>query len=310
MPFPFYRLHCDLQYRLRDLVTPSELCQLQLALEDTQVYVYKIGDEVVLKNTVTHAGYDVKNEIVFVDNLVVGSIMVFDSLRTYAVLILKKLKFYCNVDLPLLKKYAPYCSKDAFVELKFDGYLMDVSMQLLFTLFPNLKKLEIPVYHMKNWLHDLVEIKANGLEILLIKLHASDEIEDVFRDRMFCNINAIELFLFCKAQQPGFQLRLEFDTKERLGPAIWDFLKPYFRPVKNDNDVAKIVIKNQWDDEYHACFTSESMSVEPMEQDGHQIADVGREREENTEFSLIRQLDSNLLKLFDVDAEDYVETTT
>uniref|UniRef100_A0A7E4W0Y1 OTU domain-containing protein n=1 Tax=Panagrellus redivivus TaxID=6233 RepID=A0A7E4W0Y1_PANRE len=67
------------------------------------------------------------------------------------------------------------------------------------------------------------------------------------------------------AQPPKFQLRLQFMTNGSPYPAVWDSLKAYFRPVKNDHDTIKIIVLNNNRQVYRACYTSSQMTTDTID---------------------------------------------
>uniref|UniRef100_A0A7E4UPW5 F-box domain-containing protein n=1 Tax=Panagrellus redivivus TaxID=6233 RepID=A0A7E4UPW5_PANRE len=234
MPIPFHRLHCDLQYRLRDLVTPSELYQLQIALGDIHnclgtpqrcIRTAKVcelfqhwslcpwnwlNDEFGTQKDQKQSDltyylnriypYDT-DMVIIIENLQVNfSHLRSDSsfpnlIHSHAILNIKNLEIDSHIQLDPLQmtSLASLCSKECHslttmaMDLK-----PDVNMQLLFTLFPNLKKLHLYVLKIEKWSKYLSDSKVTELESLCIEVHPGYEDYTV----NFCNINS--LYRFCK----------------------------------------------------------------------------------------------------------------
>uniref|UniRef100_A0A7E4UXL5 FTH domain-containing protein n=1 Tax=Panagrellus redivivus TaxID=6233 RepID=A0A7E4UXL5_PANRE len=282
MPFPFHRLHCDLQIRLRELVSPHEAYDIQIAVGDTPNYLHPIqplinedefyfihrDDDLIDDNdgfnglSLTYAT-DVcnlpldKNELHTINKLIVATDIseadskFLNSFYANAILNIKDLRIQPDdfIHASTLTQLSSLCSKECR-ELTFWAQLNDnMNLQLVLTLFPNIKYLSIYVKDVKKWCDALMEMKVTGLETLIIQLAG---IHSTLRPEKLNILNFFKpksLYQFCKVN-PKFKLELLYSLDyDCFEPPIWDALKPFFLEV-HDGDSAKLVLSSNRSTQY------------------------------------------------------------
>uniref|UniRef100_A0A7E4UXR6 FTH domain-containing protein n=1 Tax=Panagrellus redivivus TaxID=6233 RepID=A0A7E4UXR6_PANRE len=294
MPFPFNRLPWGNQNRLRDLMTPSELYQMQLALGGTQnglgqlqrcritdercrLYRLKFCYEGSSKTFIDErtaqnisklvyymdANYLDKNEVTIIEHLFVdASILETESevprlIHPHTILNIKLIFIGLQCD-----------------TLEYDGSALKKLASLCSkecrglicwtkALEPDVNMpLIFTLFPNLNKLHIYVDNTDTWLEDLLEIKVTGLEYLVIFlskpgdEDAMFSQLNVESLYKLCKAQPPNFLLTLSFYIKgNHADSSVWNFLKPYFRKAQDENESIQLIIKEEnFEHRLLACY--------------------------------------------------------